>query len=88
MCREIELDYFFAHSPIRSSSPSPTSLKPTASIPACTASAMASVPLLSFELSPLGRAVAMNNERDPALSGFPVVLSDTIMCYTMFECFR
>lgn len=66
-------------SPVLSSSPIPTSLKPTASIPAWTASAMASVPFLSLAFSPRGNAVAMNSDRDPALSGLPVVLSETIV---------
>ena len=81
----VELGYYSAHSPILSSSLSPTSLKPTASIPACTASAMASVPFFSFAFSPRGSAVAMNSERDPALSGLPVVVSETIVLCCVFS---
>ena len=59
--------------PMRSSSPSPMRRKPTASMPAWTASATASVPFLSCDASLLGSEVAMNNASEPALSGLPVV---------------
>lgn len=64
--------------PVFPSSPKPTSLNPTAIMPAFTASAMASVGL--FKCGPVlfGRHVAMNRESEPALSGFPVVRSLTI----------
>jgi hypothetical protein len=67
--------------PIRSSSPKPTSLKPTANIPACTANATASVVFFSCGPSPFGSDVAMNNAMEPAQSGLPVVLSCTMVTF-------
>jgi len=65
--------------PTRWSSPRPTSLKPTASIPACTASAIASKGFLSCGVTSLGRLKAMKVASEPALSGFPVVFGRTMI---------
>lgn len=64
---------------MRSSSPKPMSLKPTASMPACTANATASVPFLSCGCEPpLGSDRAIKRASEPALSGLPPVLACTM----------
>jgi hypothetical protein len=74
-------DGVLAVSPIRSSSPKPMSLNPTAIIPACIANATASVAFLSWGPSPFGSDVAMNSAMEPAQSGLPVVLSCTMVAF-------
>ena len=70
---------------MRSSSPSPMRRNPTASMPAWTDNATASVPFLSCEESPFGSDVAMKRASEPELSGLPVVfwvtmVADAGMC--------
>lgn len=64
---------------MRSSSPRPISLNPTAIMPAWTASAMASVAFFRSGPSPVGSDVAIKSESEPALSGLPVVVSATML---------
>jgi hypothetical protein len=63
---------------MRSSSPSPIKRKPTASMPAWTANATASVPFFSCDELPFGSDVAMKSASEPALSGLPVVFWPTM----------